>query len=437
MCVSPSTLRNGVIVGCRRCWQCLANRVDDWAGRNIAEIKTARKSYAIRLSYGRSRDGLSDHLHSVMLFASDMQKFVKRLRSKRFGYKVRYMIAGEYGSTYGRAHWHGILHFYGDKLPAWDGKWIDWSDEEWNRVGGVHIPEWAYDDGTPIGHVHIKPADYAHIRYALKYILKDQDDPHSAIKVLMSKYPPLGTNYLNNYACEIARAGLVPRDLFYRFPIVTYNGEQKVKDFMMRGVVATNFLDAYIAEWSRLYGDRPVPSSDLVGGYQLYGRIGNSEYLSMAENDKKEADKKWADREAAILAENEIRKGIASILNKSTSKAKVRLDLHSWEEKYFGQERQIEFNDRYAVEYLCYRYGWSEQEFWSLPFGDLERLWSDARRDYAAAYEASIRRGDGTFSGFELPGVGGDPRDRRAYGEWALRRGAGSDRDAQKGRSGK
>jgi len=319
-----------------------------------------------------------------MLFASDMQKLCKRMRSKRFGYNVRYMIAGEYGSTFGRAHWHGIFHFYGSKLPDWK-KFTQIPDDEYERIGGVHIPEWAYADGQPIGHVHIKQAQYAHVRYALKYMLKDQDDPNNAIKVLMSKDPPLGTEYLTGLARDCALAGVPPRDLTYRFPVVKYNGEQEMKRFMMRGKVSELYVQAFIAEWKRLYGDVPIPESDLIGGYQRFGRIGRSEYLTPLDTQEREEDAKWEAKRARMERPQTLRE----YWNEQAIVAKLKREsnLATWEKQYFGKEQSgqghiPEYNDKRLFEYVLWTTGLAEAEFWAKPFEELERIWRSAERSY-------------------------------------------------------
>lgn len=403
MCVNPSTLRSGVVVGCRRCWQCIDNRVNDWVGRNLAEQQTSDVSYAVRLSYGRSHDGQADHLHSVMLFTSDMQRMLKRMRSKRFGYKVRYMIAGEYGGRFGRAHWHGIFHFSGPNLPDWKRDWANWSDEQWQRVGGVHIPEWEYSDGTPIGHVHIKQAVYAHTRYALKYMMKDQTDPNSDIKLIMSKNPPLGTEYLTRYAEQIAEAGLAPRDLFYGFQVVDAQGETKEKRFMMRGKVAELFILAYIRRWRELFGERPMPDHgpevDVVHAYLRFGRVGRSEYLTPLDVEDREADAKFERMEAEAVRPRTIQEYFAERDFHVNSKPKF--GLAEWEQMYFGQEqqeqqrqeRQVGENDHLVADYLCERYAISERQLWGKSYDELNALWREARDDFDAACERFRKTG--------------------------------------------
>ena len=121
MCISPNTLSDGTQVACRNCWQCRADRINDWVGRCIAESKTAVASHAITLTYGRvhlstenDAYGDAEHPRAAVLTYSDVQKYFKLLR--RHGYPLRYFAVGEYGSLKGRAHWH-IIAFWQDKAP--------------------------------------------------------------------------------------------------------------------------------------------------------------------------------------------------------------------------------------------------------------------------------------------------------------------------------
>jgi len=280
MCVSPSLLQNGVQVGCRWCWQCRSNMVSDWVGRNIAETETATVSYAVTLTYGRSWDGLADHLRSVLLTYSDIQKMLKRMR--KAGYLVRYIVAGEYGSELGRAHWHGVFHFYGATLPSWEGEHLEWDQDQWDRVGGIHIPEWIdpADGDRPMGHVHIKKATYAHTRYALKYLLKDTGDDKSQTKLAMSRKPPLGHTYFTSMARDTAEAGLAPQDLKYYFNVRKMSGEVEKKQFLLTGRMAEVYITTYLRAWEELRPGQPRPRSEVVDTYEEFGRLGDETRLT-------------------------------------------------------------------------------------------------------------------------------------------------------------
>jgi len=286
MCISPIMLDDGLVVSCRNCWQCRSNRVANWVGRNIAETETATVSYAVTFTYGRAQDGRADHLRSVLLTYSDIQKMLKRMR--KAGMIVRYIICGEYGTQLGRAHWHGVFHFYGDILPKWQGEHLEWSQEKWDEIGGIHIPEWIdpQDGNRPMGFVHIKEASYAHVRYALKYLLKDTYGDESQFKLAMSRKPPLGYAYITQLARETAQAGLVPLDLKYSFNVRTMSGAQQKMQFLLSGKLAEMYLDTYIAEWKVAQPGKPRPASELVDTYEEWGMLGAEEHLTERAQEK-------------------------------------------------------------------------------------------------------------------------------------------------------
>ena len=148
MCISPNNISEVGLVSCHKCWQCRENKVNDYVGRCIAESHHSDETLSVTLTYG---DG--DTPESATLVYKHYQLFMKSLRNE--GYKVRYIVAGEYGSTKGRAHWHAILFFKG-KVPKnieYD-KRINW--KHWNR-----------------GYSFIEKPSYKSYRYVMKYILKD------------------------------------------------------------------------------------------------------------------------------------------------------------------------------------------------------------------------------------------------------------------------
>lgn len=277
-------LPNGILAPCRTCWQCRQNRVNDWVGRNLGEATTATVSYAVTFTYGRAWDGRADHLRSVLLTYHDIQKMLMRMR--KAGMVVRYIICGEYGTEQGRAHWHGVFHFYGQVLPDWEGEHLTWTQEKWDRVGGIHIPEWVHYDGEghekPLGYVHIKKATYAHVKYALKYLLKDVGDDKSQWKLAMSKAPALGHYYITQLARETVAAGLVPQDLKYSFPVRRMDGTEERQTFMLRRKLAETYLQTVIDEWKEQWPGRPRPPSEAVDTYEEFGRLGKEENLTQA-----------------------------------------------------------------------------------------------------------------------------------------------------------
>ena len=247
MCQAPATLADGTVIACRNCPQCRDLRIADWQGRNIAEAKTATKSFAVTLTYGRVKNEVL-HSHAVALFYSDVQKYLKLLR--RHGYTVRYFVTGEFGGLKGRTHWHIVLHFYGAIPPHV-------LDENWN------------DEHWPHGFSFWTEAHARTVQYNCKYIMKDLDDAESQGHLAMSKKPPLGFQYFAERARSAARQGIHLRNLDYSFPDVRFvKGERagQRKPYRLTGRSAELYVEEYIAEWVRVQ-TQPLPQTELLLEY--------------------------------------------------------------------------------------------------------------------------------------------------------------------------
>ena len=258
MCLEPTKIADVGFVACRKCWQCLERKVDDWVGRNIAEGKTAKAAHVATLTYGEDRQtGGIDHIRAAVLTYSDVQKFLKYLRVD--GYPVRYFVVGEYGSKKGRAHWHIVLY------------WKDAVPEHRLRENFMQ-KHWPYglsywDKLTPEA-----------IRYACKYLQKDHSDPaKQGYGPMPSKKPPLGDAYFRELAHRHVEQGIAPQNLFYSFPDVrrvphgtrgktakALRDSAKPIRFHMRDKTAQNFARYFVEEWERRYPDRAWPRSDAL-----------------------------------------------------------------------------------------------------------------------------------------------------------------------------
>lgn len=240
MCLSPSNIRlpNGRSqeVGCRKCRICIDNVTKDWVGRCLAEKRVSGYTASVTLTYGRDDEGNVNHERAAVLTYSDMQKYFKRVR-KNVG-PIRYLLAGEYGSQKGRAHWHGIFFFR-------------------NAVPKHKLFERFNEELWPHGHQLWKKPEPSHVKYCCKYIRKDEEQGHQQNQFVTSKNPPIGALYFVDRAVRMARAGLPLRDLFYSF------GEAKKKDgspvqFYLRGATADLYRQSYMTAWRAIWGISPL-----------------------------------------------------------------------------------------------------------------------------------------------------------------------------------
>lgn len=236
MCISPINLDSGDVVACRSCKLCKANRVKDYVGRCIAEQSTSDGTLAVTLTYA------GDGPNTATLIYSDVQKFLKKLRKD--GYKVRYIVAGEYGSNKGRAHWHIVLFFKG-KVPDVEIEKTQYTFKYWDH-----------------GYSYFQKPDYKGFYYLMKYALKDQTNKQKVRTghLSMSKKPPLGQAYFLRLAEKHVTQGLTPQDPFYSFPhIVDRDG--KLQKFMLRGRSRDTFLQHFKTQYYKKYKMYPSEST--------------------------------------------------------------------------------------------------------------------------------------------------------------------------------
>lgn len=104
-CVNPFYNKaTGLYHDCGQCPSCLNARKRDWILRLRHESEYyPDSSMMLNLTYNE------EHLSSPSLVKRDYQLFIKRLRKYFSSYKIKYFVAGEYGSRGMRPHFHMIL----------------------------------------------------------------------------------------------------------------------------------------------------------------------------------------------------------------------------------------------------------------------------------------------------------------------------------------
>jgi hypothetical protein len=203
--------------------------VNDLVGRCIAESRYSEKTYAVTLTYANDAG-----VNAVTLVYKDVQDFLKRLRKR---YNVRYIVAGEYGTAKGRAHWHIILFFKDDYPEIKENVRVDW--KYWHK-----------------GFSYFQQPDWKGFQYVLKYVLKDTDLDSADSHLAMSKKPPLGHEFFMDLAETHVEQAVIPRSFKYKVGGVRKdNGTEKV--FMMQGKTRENFMAAFKMGWIEKYGKEP------------------------------------------------------------------------------------------------------------------------------------------------------------------------------------
>lgn len=236
-CVSPITVYNKVFsketmrfhkepaeVPCGQCIACRINKTEEWALRLVHEWMFSDGGMFITMTYrdepeeyniGNKKEirtetvPFSKKTKVKTLRKRHIQLFLKSLRKElsKSNRKIRYFIAGEYGSETHRPHYHGII--FGMKgLP--------------DRTLIQHM--WIY------GYVEFGDISYQSARYTAKYIQKRlTGDASAEYKILdiepefavMSRRPGIGYNASLNHLAKWIKKGYIIYDGVKR-PIPRY-----------------------------------------------------------------------------------------------------------------------------------------------------------------------------------------------------------------------
>lgn len=132
-----------VQVPCNKCIECFHRKRSEWWFRVEQENKYNMQPYRWFLTLTYSESKVPRKRGTKTLLKRHPQLFFKRLR--KAGYKVKYILVGEYGSQTQRPHYHVIM-------------WTDAPTKEIDRC-------WHY------GHVHYRQIAKETVFYTLKYIL--------------------------------------------------------------------------------------------------------------------------------------------------------------------------------------------------------------------------------------------------------------------------
>ena len=187
--VRPNGYANHIPLPCGKCPPCKQRRTFEWAFRLSVEAQHSVASHFITLTYNDDNIPRS-HNNFKSLQKKDCQDFFKRLRYYiNDRYKIKYYLAGEYGDTTERPHYHLIL----TNLPKHDLHYINLA---WQK-----------------GHIHVGDVNQKTIAYTLKYLDKHsivpkhrRDDRQKEFS-LKSRY--IGTSYLTKANIEWHRRDIV------------------------------------------------------------------------------------------------------------------------------------------------------------------------------------------------------------------------------------
>ncbi len=187
---------------CGQCRGCRLERSRQWAMRCVHEASLYESNCFVTLTY--SDENLPE---GGTLVKKHFQDFMKRLRFKYSDTAIRFFHCGEYGSRYGRPHYHACLFNF------------DFLDKElYKEVGGIPLYTsvalsqlWQHGFST-VGAVTFESAAYV-ARYIMKKVTGDRADEHyRRVDVVTGEV----TNLLPEYTTMSRRPGIA-REWYERY----------------------------------------------------------------------------------------------------------------------------------------------------------------------------------------------------------------------------
>jgi hypothetical protein len=192
---------------CGQCVGCRLERSRQWAMRCIHEAQLHQNNCFITLTY--NDENLPKNLS---LDHRDFQLFFKRLRKANPHIKIRYYMAGEYGTNFGRPHFHACIFgydFHDKKLfSRTSADSLLYTSSELEKL-------WPYGYST-IGDVTFESAAYV-ARYIMQKQTGKVDDAHYTFCDLqtgelvklqpeynkMSLKPGIGADWYKKYKTDV------------------------------------------------------------------------------------------------------------------------------------------------------------------------------------------------------------------------------------------
>lgn len=143
---------------CGQCIGCRLERSRQWAIRCMHEAQMHTENCFITLTYDDAHLPSDRSLHY-----RDFQLFIKRLRKRYPGRRIRYYMAGEYGENFGRPHWHACI--FG----------LDFDDKKlWKRTSANSLLYRSENLEAlwPFGYSSIGDVTFESAAYVARYIMK-------------------------------------------------------------------------------------------------------------------------------------------------------------------------------------------------------------------------------------------------------------------------
>lgn len=199
---------DSIDIPCGKCIGCRIEYSRQWANRLLLEKEYYDDAWFLTLTYDDDHipkvpccscdeNGEVDGI-SYTLDVRDCQLFMKRLR-KRFGEGIRFFLAGEYGSTTFRPHYHAIV--FGLKLD-------DLKPYSRSKQGFTYYVSELVSNVWKNGYVVIAPFTWETAAYTARYVTKKLNGAEAEFYdkynlkppfCLMSRRPGIGRRWYDEH----------------------------------------------------------------------------------------------------------------------------------------------------------------------------------------------------------------------------------------------
>lgn len=194
-----------VIVPCGKCYGCRLDYSRRWADRMILELATNKKAIFVTLTYQDDKLNISYDQETGLAYGAslnkrDCQLWMKRLRKAYPDVKIRFFLAGEYGPTTCRPHYHAII--YGLSLEDFP----DLIEVGKNELGQKFYSSEIFRNIWSNGFVSMSEVTWETCAYVARYVVKkveslDTGESPESLGLepefcLMSRRPGLGFDFL-------------------------------------------------------------------------------------------------------------------------------------------------------------------------------------------------------------------------------------------------
>lgn len=154
-------------VPCGKCASCKCDYSRDWANRMILELQDHDEAMFLTLTYNEQHLPISPQGFPTLV-KRDVQLFLKRLRKYLGDTKIRYYVAGEYGTTTHRPHYHAIV--YGIGINTFN----DIVSRGTNKLGHPYFTSPTLEKIWGNGFVLFSSVTWRTCNYVARYVLKKQ-----------------------------------------------------------------------------------------------------------------------------------------------------------------------------------------------------------------------------------------------------------------------